>query len=121
MEFGQLVEYNMRTIFLEKSFSKCGEETIPRLFSKNSKLNQNLWINCLKFHIVFFLVYQVEGYQIILKLSCRSLPFPIRKILDNICIVIVFQPGCDVMKFEMNLIFLIKPLILYDQKVKTKI
>ena len=54
MEFGQLVEYNMRTIFLEKSFSKCGEETIPRLFSKNSKLNQNLWINCLKFHIVFF-------------------------------------------------------------------
>ena len=27
----------MRTIFLEKSFSKCGGETIPRPFSKNSK------------------------------------------------------------------------------------
>ena len=35
MKFGQLLEYNMRTIFFEKSFSKCGRETIPR--PKNSK------------------------------------------------------------------------------------
>ena len=33
--FGQLIEYNMRTIFLEKSYMKCGGETIPRPFSKN--------------------------------------------------------------------------------------
>ena len=38
MKFGQLIEYDMRTIFLEKSFSKCGRETIPRPFSKKSKL-----------------------------------------------------------------------------------
>ena len=39
------------------------------------------------------------------------------------CIAIVFKPGCDVMNFEVNLIFLIKPLFLHDLKVvaKTKI
>ena len=37
MKFGQLLEYNMRTIFLKKSFSKCGRETILRPSSKNSK------------------------------------------------------------------------------------
>ena len=42
MKFGQLIEYDMRNIFVEKSFSKCGGETIPRLFSKKSKLNISL-------------------------------------------------------------------------------
>ena len=32
-KFGQLVEQNMRNIFLEKSYAKCGEETSPRPFS----------------------------------------------------------------------------------------
>ena len=31
-----LIEYNMRNIFFEKSFTKCGGETIPRPFSKLS-------------------------------------------------------------------------------------
>ena len=31
MKLGQLVEYNMRNIFIEKSHIKCGEETIPKL------------------------------------------------------------------------------------------
>ena len=44
----------------------------------------------------------------------------IRDILGNICIVIICEPCWDVMKFEANLIFLIKPFFLYDQKVKTK-
>ena len=34
MKFGQLIEYNMKNIFLEKSYTKCGRETIPRPFSK---------------------------------------------------------------------------------------
>ena len=29
MNFGQLIEYNMKTFFFEKSYTKCGEETIP--------------------------------------------------------------------------------------------
>ena len=37
MKFGQLIEYNMRTI-PEKSFSECAGETIPISFSKKSKL-----------------------------------------------------------------------------------
>ena len=42
MKFGQLLEYNMGNIFLEKSYPKCGEETIPRPFSKKSKLSISL-------------------------------------------------------------------------------
>ena len=39
MKFGQLIEYNMRNIFLEKSYTKCSEELILRLFSKKSELS----------------------------------------------------------------------------------
>ena len=39
MEFGQLIEYNMRNIFLEKSYTKYGWETIPRPYSKKSNLS----------------------------------------------------------------------------------
>ena len=42
MKFGQLVEYNMRKIFLEKSYIKCGRETILRPFSKKSELSISL-------------------------------------------------------------------------------
>ena len=33
MKFGQLMEYNMRNNFLEKSYAECGGETSPRPFS----------------------------------------------------------------------------------------
>ena len=39
MKFVQLIEYNKRNIFLEKSYIKCGGETIPRPFSKKLKLS----------------------------------------------------------------------------------
>ena len=35
MKFGQLIEYNMRNIFIEKFFWKCRVETILRHFCKN--------------------------------------------------------------------------------------
>ena len=35
MKFGQLKEYKMRNIFLEKSYTKYGEETSPNPFLKN--------------------------------------------------------------------------------------
>ena len=38
MNFGQLIEYNTRNIFLEKSYAKCGVETSPRPFSKKIKI-----------------------------------------------------------------------------------
>ena len=34
MKFGQLLEYNMRNIFLKKSDTKCGGETITKPFPK---------------------------------------------------------------------------------------
>ena len=42
MEFGQLKECNMRNTFLEKVYTKCGEETTPRPFSENLKFNISL-------------------------------------------------------------------------------
>ena len=35
IKFGQLIECNMRIIFVEKSFRKCTEGTIPLSLSKN--------------------------------------------------------------------------------------
>ena len=42
------------------------------------------------------------------------------EILSNMCIAIICYPGCDVMDFEINLIFLIEPFFLHDKKVMTK-
>ena len=42
MKFGQLIEYNMRNNFLEKSYTKCGGEISPRAFSEKSKLSISL-------------------------------------------------------------------------------
>ena len=39
MKFGQVIEYNMRNIFVKKSYTKCAGETISRPLSKNSKLS----------------------------------------------------------------------------------
>ena len=42
MKYGQLIEYNIRNIFLKNSYAKCDGETIPRPFSKKSKLSISL-------------------------------------------------------------------------------
>ena len=42
LNFGQLIEYNMRKIFLEKSYPKFGGETIHTSFSKKSKVSISL-------------------------------------------------------------------------------
>ena len=38
MNCGQLIEHNMRNIFSEKSYIKCGGETISRPFSKRIEI-----------------------------------------------------------------------------------
>ena len=43
----------MRNIFLEKSYTEFDEKTIPRPFSKKSKLS--IWIQSLKLYTVFFI------------------------------------------------------------------
>ena len=42
MKFAQLIEFSMKNIFLEKSYTKCGGETSPRLFSEKLKLSISL-------------------------------------------------------------------------------
>ena len=42
MKFGQLIEYNMRNIFVEKSYTKCAGETISRPLSNKTKLSISL-------------------------------------------------------------------------------
>ena len=42
MEFGQLIECNIRNIFLEKSYTKCDGQTSPRPFSEKLKLSVSL-------------------------------------------------------------------------------
>ena len=52
----------MKHIFLEKSYAKCGGETIPTPFSKQSKLDISLD------HFVFT-VSLAEGYRNVFKLN----------------------------------------------------
>ena len=42
MKFGQLIKYDMRNIFLEKSYTKWGRETSSKPFSKKLKLSVSL-------------------------------------------------------------------------------
>ena len=75
MKVGQLIEYNMSNIFVEKSYTKCRKETIPRLLSRKSKLRISL-DQYFKVLNSFFLLYaNFEGYQNIVKSSCRPMAF----------------------------------------------
>ena len=42
MKFGQLIKYDMRNISIEKLYTKCCGETIPKTFSKKTKLSISL-------------------------------------------------------------------------------
>ena len=42
------------------------------------------------------------------------------EILGNMYIAIAYYPGCDVMDFEIKLIFLLEPFFLHAQKAMTK-
>ena len=45
MKFGQLIEYNMRKIFLEKSYTKYGEENYSQtLFQKDKFGHISGWV-----------------------------------------------------------------------------
>ena len=48
MKFGQLIEYNMRKICLEKLYTKCGGES-PDPFLK-SQNRAYFWIDNIKFY-----------------------------------------------------------------------
>ena len=70
MKFGQLIECNIRNIFLQKVFTKCDGKTSPRRFSKTIKIEHISGSIVNSFIQFAFVVWQVEGQQNILKLSC---------------------------------------------------
>ena len=39
IKFDQLIEYKLRKSFVEKSYTKCAREIIPRPLSKKTKLS----------------------------------------------------------------------------------
>ena len=56
MKFGQLIEYDMRNIFLEKSYTKSGGETSPTPFSEKSKI-ERISGSIVKSFMLFVLLY----------------------------------------------------------------
>ena len=73
MKFGQLIECNMRNIFLKKSYTKCDGETSPRPFSEKLKFSVSLDQQC-KICYSFFLLYAKLRAIETLKLSCNCKP-----------------------------------------------
>ena len=76
--------------------------------------------------MLYFFSYLVKEYKYwkqsantanIVLLSVNQIAdiFFVLAIMDNMCIANVWQPGCNVINFEINLIFLIK-LFLYMTK-----
>ena len=63
--FGQLIEYNIINIFLEKSCTKCVGEASSGPFHKKSKFSISLDQQSEMISSLFLLCVQVEVYQTI--------------------------------------------------------
>ena len=64
MKFGQLIEYNMRNIFVEKSYIKCAGESIPRPLYKNTKLSISMDQYCKVLNSLFLLYANLMAIEI---------------------------------------------------------
>ena len=64
MKLGQLIEYNMSNIFLKTSYTKCGRETIPRLFSKKLKLSISLDQKSKVLYSLFLLFAKLSAIEV---------------------------------------------------------
>ena len=64
MKFGQLIEHNLRNIFLEKLCTKYVGETIPRPFFKKSNLSISLNQYSNVLYILFLLLGKLKTIKI---------------------------------------------------------
>ena len=64
MKFGQFIEYNMRNIILEKSYTKCGGKTSPRLFPGKLKLSISVIQSKVLCSLFFFLYPKLKAIKI---------------------------------------------------------
>ena len=75
MKFGQLIEYNMRKIFLKNHTQNVVDKLFPDSFLKSQNWAY-LWMNSLTFYTVCFYCMSSWGLSIyVLKLSCGPLTF----------------------------------------------
>ena len=70
MKIGQLIEYYMGKVSLEKLYTKCVGEGSPKSFHKKPKLSLSLHQQSEMLYGMFLLYIKVEVYQTILKLKC---------------------------------------------------
>ena len=70
MKLGKLIEYNMRKVFLEKSCTKWGVETILRPISRKSKLRTSLF-----YAVGFYCLCKSRAIEI----YCRQLDLTLYK------------------------------------------
>ena len=64
MKFGQSIEYNIRNISFEKSYTECAEETIPRPLSQKSNLSISLGQYCKVLNSYFLLYANLRAIEI---------------------------------------------------------
>ena len=64
MKFGQLIEYNMKNTFVEKSYTKCAGESIPRPLSKKYKLRISLDQYCKVLNYLILLYANLKAIEI---------------------------------------------------------
>ena len=81
MKFDHLIEYDMKNIFLENLYWKCGGETSPKPFSKKSKMSISPDRQSQILYSWFLLCVQAEYYQNMLKLRYWPLAFTSYKAL----------------------------------------
>ena len=76
MKLGQLLEHNLRNVFLEESRTKCGEETIPRPFFEKSKLSISLDQYAKGLYILFLLFAKLRTIEIDWNWAAEHLHLP---------------------------------------------
>ena len=64
MKFCQLIEYNMRNIFVKISYTKYPGETIPSLLSKKSKMSLSQEQYCKVLNSLFLLYANLRVIEI---------------------------------------------------------
>ena len=64
MKIGQVIEWKTRNISLKKSYTKCGGETVPRLFLTKSKLSISLDQQSKVLYGLFILYVKLRAFKI---------------------------------------------------------
>ena len=132
MKFCQLNEYNMRKAFIQNSCKKWGRETSSRslfVFWERFIWDKSKWsaADLLEKGLVSRsqFVYDFSGKMFLILYSINWLNFIVRLFLlletrGNVCIAVVYFPSCNVINFEINLIFLIKPFFYMTKNSRQK-